>query len=258
MNSPVNYNRLEHKKAEHHVFSELLKRDVLPNRIAGGGLSLNTRMGHRLELLPVASTEGDSGEGRRFPVSNFRPRPELFFLCVEFDGDEAAGVWVLPSTAFYVYSDADVRRGLLELSLDVKKELYNNESFREYNSFFLNRWEPVTQYDDLQQYMKPQDAPDFAEGWEDFEDILMLMESSETLEEEAEEGIPFEPPDPDEDYGQPLIQLTPAAQEDLDSIPPDDRAEVEAAIRSLADNPRPSGSIRLEGTPGNYRVHKIP
>ena len=181
----------QEKRAEHHVFSELLKRNLLPYRTAAGGLRVNTPAGRCLDLLPVPSTGNGAGEQRRFAVADFHPRPELFLPCVEFAGDEIAGVWVLPSTVFLAYSDASKERGLRELNLDAKQERYFNENFREYNSFFRNRWDPVTRFDRFQRFMKPWDAPDFADGWENFEDAMMMLEADENWEPD-EESITYE------------------------------------------------------------------
>ena len=191
MNRDVRGIKSQEKRAEYHVFSELLKRNLLPYRTTGGGLWVNTPAGCRLELRAVASTGNGAGEGRRFAVGDFRPRPELIFLCAELDWDEIADVWVLPSTCFFVYSEATEENGLRELNLDAKQERYFGEPFREYNSCFRNRWEPVTQFDRFRRFMRPLDAPDFAQGWEDFEDIMAMLEADENWEPD-EERITYE------------------------------------------------------------------
>ena len=191
MNSRANYNWPERKPAEHHVLAQLLKRGALPYRTAGGCLWVNTPTGCRLELRVVPSTGNGAGEERRFTVTDFRPRPELFFLCTEFDKDRMTSVWVLPSTVFFVYSEADEETGLRELNLDAKQERYFGEPFREYNSCFRNRWEPLIQFDRFRRFMKPLDAPDFAQRWEDFEDIMAMLEADENWEPE-EDSITWE------------------------------------------------------------------
>ena len=191
MDKALNTKLPEVKRAEHHVFAQLLKRGVLPYRTAGGGIRVNTPKGCRLELRAVASTGNGAGEERRFAVAEFRPRPELFFLCVEFGGGKIAGAWVLPSTVFFVYSDAYGDGSFRELNLDAKQERCLEQAFREYNSFFCNRWEPVAQFDLYGRYMKPWDSPDFADGWENFEDEMMALEVIENREPK-EESIPFE------------------------------------------------------------------
>ena len=247
----------EVKMAQGHVFAELLKRGVLPYRTANGGIGVSTAMGNRLELFTVAATEtGDDGEFH-FAVTDFQPHPQLFFLCVELTDGEISRVWVFPSISFFVYAEPVEEEGLVSLSLDAMRSDSFAESLREYVSFFRGRWDPIVQFDYFRQYMPPMDAPGFPRAWEDFEDILMLMELSEARDWNREAGTPFEPPDPSPDYGQPLIELTPKAQQDLDRIPEDDRDEVQEGIRSLADNPHPSGSIGLTGSPGNYRVRKF-
>ena len=179
------------KRAEHHAFAQLLKQGVLPYRTAGGCLWVNTPMGCRLELRAVLSTRNSVEEERRFVVADFRPHPELFFLCVEFDGDEITAVWVLPSTAFFVYSTLDEERGLRELNLDANQERIKGIPLREYCSYFRNRWEPVTQFDLYRRFMKSWDSPDFADGWENFEDEMMALEVIENREPRSE-SIPIE------------------------------------------------------------------
>ena len=243
------------KQAEKTIFSELLKRGLLPYRDTRGSIRANTPSGCRLEFRVATSGEG---EGGLFSVADFWPRPELFLLCVEYDGEEIISVWVFPSTSFFVYSVLDEEQGQIRLSLDNVKPGSFDRPLREYVSFFRDRWDPVVQFDHLREYMSPMDAPGFQRAWEDFEDILMLMEFSESRDRNRQPGESFEPPDPSDDYGRALIELTPEARQDLESIPPDDRDEVEEAIRTLTDNPHPSGSIGLWGAPSNYRVRKMP
>ena len=257
MGGQIEADRSRSKRAEHRVFSELLKRGLLPYRDTGGSIRANNAAGCRLEFRLAGS--GASKEERGFfSVVDFWPRPELFLLCVEYDMEEISGVWVFPSTSFFVYSVLNEEHGRLSLSLDNVNPGSSDRPLREYVSFFRDRWDPVVQFDDLRQFMSPMDAPGFQRAWEDIEDILMLMEYSQSRRRDREVGEPFEPPDPADDYGPPLIELSPRARQGPDSIPPDDCDEIEAAIRSLGDNPHPSGSISQEGGPGNYRVRKYP
>ena len=178
------------KQAQHHVFSELLKRGVLPYRAADGNLRANTPMGRRLELR-VATSAANAADGKqRFSVPDFRPRPELIYLCVEIIEGEIKSVWVLPSTVFFVYSEAHKAGAHRDLNLDAKQEHCLGRPFREYNSFFRNRWEPVAYFDRYRRYMKPWDAPDFADGWENFEDEMMALEAIENWEPRSE-SIPI-------------------------------------------------------------------
>ena len=243
------------KRAEHHVFSELLKRGLLPYRDAGGRIRTNTPSGRRLEFRVAVSSEGGRGH---FSVDDFWPRPELFFPCVEYDGEEISGVWVFPSTSFFVYSVLDEIQGQRRLGLDNAEPVSLDRPLREYVSFFSGRWDPVVQFDYLREFMAAVDAPGFQRAWEDFEDILTMMEVSESPDRRRGATEPFEPPDSADDYGRPLIEVSREARQGIDSIPLDDRDEVQEAIRALADNPEPSGSIRLWGTSGKYRVRKIP
>ena len=195
--------KAKEKQAEHHVFGQLLKRGVLPYRTAGGGIRVNTPAGCRLELRVVLRQAQDerqsrgeglghgAGEECRFAVAEFRPRPELFFLCVEFCGGEISGIWVFPSTSFLVYSIVAEERGCRELNLDARQKTMEELSLREYCSFFRNRWEPVAQYDLYRSFMRPWNSPDFADGWENFEDEMMALEAIENREPRSE-SIPIE------------------------------------------------------------------
>lgn len=189
--------KAKEKQAEHHVFGQLLKRGVLPYRTAGGGIRVNTPAGCRLELRVVLRQAQDERQDNcareecRFAVADFRPRPELFFLCVEFGGDEIGETWVFPSTSFFVYAIFAAERGCRELNLDTKQKVMEGLSLREYCSYFRNRWEPVTQFDLYRRFMKPWDAPDFADGWENFEDEMMALETIE-IREPRTESIPIE------------------------------------------------------------------
>ena len=179
MNRGVRYGNDGAKRAESHLLAELLNRNRLPYRVPGG-FRLNTPAGRRLELR--VAIPALPGQGRRFAAAPFRPRPELFHLCTESDGGEISGVWVLPSTVFFAYSDTAKESGRWYLDLDSKQERCLGRPFREYNSFFRNRWEPVAQFDRYQRYMKPWDAPDFADGWEDFEDLMQMLGADENWE----------------------------------------------------------------------------
>ena len=50
----ANDNTYESKKVETLVFSELLKRGVLPYRTSGSGIGISTVMGRRLELQTIS------------------------------------------------------------------------------------------------------------------------------------------------------------------------------------------------------------
>ena len=190
MDGAMKNSQTKMKQAQHHVFNELLKRGILPHRAADGHLRANTPMGRRLELR-VATSTGNAGYGKqRFSVPDFHPRPELIFLCVEFARGEIETVWVIPSTVFFAYSAPHESGAPRELNLDAKQEHCLGRPFREYNSFFRNRWEPVVKFDRYLRYMKPWDAPDFADGWENFEDEMMALEAIENWEPRSE-SIPI-------------------------------------------------------------------
>ena len=247
------HNTFETKNYQSLAFAGLLKRGVLPYRTTGGGMGVSTVMGRRLELRIVPPSDDSTGGECHFSVPDFQPRPELFFLCVEEPDEGEPCFWVFPSISFFVYAEPDEERQLVRLSLDAVRPDSFADSLREYVSFFRERWDPIVQFDHLQPYMPPLNAPGFQRAWEDFEDILMLMELSESRDRASEERIPFDPSRAAPVDGQRSVVLTPEAQEDLDSIPADDRDAVLEAIRSLADDPTPS---RLDPPGGKPR--KLP
>ena len=52
------------------------------------------------------------------------------------------------------------------------------------------------------------------------------------------------------------IYLTKAAAKDLAAVPEKFLQQIDNTIRSLADNPRPHGSIKLQGADNLYRIRK--
>jgi mRNA interferase RelE/StbE len=50
------------------------------------------------------------------------------------------------------------------------------------------------------------------------------------------------------------VQDTPAAQRDLQALPRDILVRIEARLQALAENPRPRGVERIQGTQGGLRV----
>jgi mRNA interferase RelE/StbE len=52
------------------------------------------------------------------------------------------------------------------------------------------------------------------------------------------------------------VYLTKAAAKDLAAVPKKSLQRIDNTIRSLADNPRPHGSIKLQGSDDLYRIRK--
>lgn len=52
------------------------------------------------------------------------------------------------------------------------------------------------------------------------------------------------------------VYLTKAAAKDLAAVPKKSLQPIDNTIRSLADTPRPHGSIKLEGSDNLYRIRK--
>jgi len=52
------------------------------------------------------------------------------------------------------------------------------------------------------------------------------------------------------------IYLTKAAAKDLAAVPKKSLQHIDTTIRSLANNPRPHGAIKLQGSDDLYRIRK--
>lgn len=52
------------------------------------------------------------------------------------------------------------------------------------------------------------------------------------------------------------VYLTKAAAKDLAAVPKKSFQHIDNTIRSLADNPRPHGSVKLQGSDDLYRIRK--
>lgn len=52
------------------------------------------------------------------------------------------------------------------------------------------------------------------------------------------------------------VFLTKAAAKDLAAVPKKTLQQIDRTIQSLADNPRPQGSIKLQGTDDLYRIRR--
>ena len=94
--------------AEYHVFSELLKRSVAVYQpLVNEGIDALVRLpdGQTLELAIKAVGVPAEQYPRRFLMPDYRPRPELFIVCVDLsEGVENVQAWVFPSLVFYAYS----------------------------------------------------------------------------------------------------------------------------------------------------------
>ena len=184
MSTGLETEKAPRKLAELHVFSELLKHGVVPYApVADTGIDalVRTPEGSAVEVKINLRPCLKGIESRRFTLPEFKPRKELFIICVEFDGGGVGNVWVLPSMSFYAYSKGPTAKGLRNLDLDGGRKRYFGKPLREYISFFNNRWELISEYDHYRRHM------DSAEGFEDLEDELLAKEA-------------FENPDPDDEY----------------------------------------------------------
>ena len=173
--------------AEYHVFSELLKRSVAVYQpLVNEGIDALVRLpdGQTLELVIKAVGVPAEQCPRRFLMPDYRPRPELFIVCVDLsEGVENVQAWVFPSLVFYAYSPRPgSKRKNRILNLDSGEKKYNVPLW-DYLRGFRNRWELIA---DFTQYRPFMDSP---EGYVDLEDLVTAKESFEQPEENK---IPWE------------------------------------------------------------------
>ena len=50
------------------------------------------------------------------------------------------------------------------------------------------------------------------------------------------------------------VTFSPSAKKELDRLPTKSSERIVSTIESLAENPRPHGSLKLEGTSNQYRI----
>ena len=175
--------RVAQEIAEMHVFSELLKRGVEVYRPVAEGAAdtlLKTGKGVVLELLLNCSPKGTG----TFAVAEYLPDKKRFIVCVEFDESDNPVSWVFPSLVFAAYSSGPARNGLRKLNLDGGRRKYFGKPLRDYIRCFLNRWELISDYHYYRRFMN---SP---EGYEDLEDILLMLLAEEEPETD-EHPIPF-------------------------------------------------------------------
>ena len=180
---PLREEKVAREIAEMYVFSELLKRGVIPYAPVVDGAAdtlLKTDKGVVLELSVNCSHRGNG----TFAIPDHRPDKKRFIVCVEFDSNDSPGCWVFPSLVFYAYSSNANKKGERTLNLDGGRRKYYGEPLRDYIRGFLNRWELISNY---QYYRRFLNSP---EGYEDLEDIL-LMKMAEEKPKTDEEPIPF-------------------------------------------------------------------
>ena len=219
------------------VFSELLKRGIeVYKPLVDGGLDALLRLpdGNVLELQ-IKSAGGAGGKDPRwFQMPAFSPGANFFIICVTFLNDEVEEVWVFPSMVFYAYSSGGEDKAR-DLNLESGVTEYG-EPLREYLRGFRNRWELIIDYDYFRKFMTS------AEGYEDLEDMLMMLEMSENFDPDGEE-VNLSGQEPS--HGQYQIQYSPQALHQLQRIPPEDSQMLIDAIESLASNPCPPEVLSL-------------
>lgn len=219
------------------VFSELLKRGIEVYRpLVDEGLDALLRLpdGHVLELQVKSAGLAGGKHPRWFQMPAFSPSPNFFIICVTFVNEEVEEVWVFPSMVFYAYAAGKVDK-TRDLDLKSGRRKYG-EPLWDYLRGFRNRWELIIDYDYFRKFMT---SP---EGYEDLEDMLMMLEMSERVDPDGEEVyLSSQEPSP----GQYRIQYSQKALHQLQRIPPEDSQMLVDAIESLASNPCPPDVLSL-------------
>ena len=219
------------------VFGELLKRGVKVYKpLVDEGLDALLRLSDGCVLeLQIKSAGGAGGKDPRwFQMPAFSPSPDFFVICVTLINEEVEEVWVFPSMVFYAYA-AGKEDKTRDLNLETGVREYG-DPLRDYLRGFRNRWELITDYDYFKKFMT---SP---EGYEDLEDMLVMLEMSERIDRDEEE-VYLESQDPLP--GQYRIEYSQQALDQLQRIPPEDSQMLLDAIESLASNPYPPEALSL-------------
>lgn len=120
--------------------------------------------------------------------------------------------------------------------------------------FLEERWDPIIQFDDFQEYMPAPEYPEFAGRWLDMEDILELIWWGESRKNcvTIEDCIRIvEIPDQE---GRLRERFSHEAADFIRQLPEEEGAELLGDLRSFLDDSREADAPAVEGTRGNYRV----
>ena len=213
-----------------------------------GTLKATTPQGQTLTIISLLPEEGSKA---KFVLPEFQDRPHRFIVCTEQDETGAPVRWVFPEMCF-THRGVAREDGTAEVDLDLPGEGLRGSSIRGGLYYLQERWDPITQFDDFQEYMPPPDHPEFGERWVDFEEILELLWWKEAPAPEKEDFIPIiEVPD---EEGKLKMRVSDQVVDFINQVPEAEKAELLDGIRSIQEDPYSPDALGIEGTRGNYRL----
>ena len=242
-------NPMTAEEAETLISLKLSAHDVAVNRGENGTITATTPWARSLSIVSLLPQEG---RGTRFVLPDIRDSNHRFIVCTEQDETGTPVQWVFPEIAFVVRSEIK-DTGMAELDLDLSRVELDEQTIREALPFFIERWDPIVQFDDFLEYMPPSDHLEFADRWELLEDILELI----WFKENREPGEVFVPIGefPDQD-GKLQLRVSAEVVDFISQVPDEERTELLDGMSSIIEDPFQPDTLGIAGTPGNYRVVK--
>ena len=212
-----------------------------------GTFKATTSQGQTLTIISLLPEEGSKA---KFVLPEFQDRPHRFIVCTEQDETGAPVQWVFPEMCF-THRGVAREDGTAEVDLDLPGEGLRGSSIRGGLYYLQERWDPIIQFDDFQEYMPPPDHPEFGERWVDFEEILELIWFRENPEP-TEDTVPIEEfPDQERAF---KIRVSDQVVDFINQVPEAEKAELLDGIRSIQEDPYSPDVLGIEGTRGNYRL----
>ena len=213
-----------------------------------GTLKATTPQGQTLTIISLLPEEGSKA---KFVLPEFQDRPHRFIVCTEQDETGAPVQWVFPEMCFTHRGVARKDR-TAEVNLELPGQEPGGCTIRDGLYFLEERWDPIIQFDDFQEYMPPPEHPEFGERWLDMEDILELSWWKEAPAPEKEDFIPItEVPD---EAGKLKMRVSDQVVDFINQVPEAEKAELLDGIRSIQEDPYSPDALGIEGTRGNYRL----
>ena len=243
-------NRIAAEAAMDLIFRKLSAFAIELHRENERTLTAITLQGNR---LTIESLLPEDGSMTRFALGEVLQSRRRFVICTEMSEDGVPVQWVFPEMVF-------INRGMIlesepeAVDLDEPGTELDGATIRDGLRFLEERWDPIIQFDDFQEYMPAPSHPEFARRWLNMEDILELVWWGENRETRAavEGCIPIaELPDRD---GRFKMRFSDDAADFIMQLTEDEEAELLGDLHAFRDDPRKADALAVEGTRGNYRV----
>ena len=240
-------NRITAQYAATLISLKLQECSIQAPQAADGALEVITP---QRTVLTIVSLLPQKGSGAKFVLPSFQDSPLRFIVCTEQDETGAPIQWVFPEMTF-THRGVAREDGTAEVDLDLPGEGLRGSSIRGGLYYLQERWDPIIQFDDFQEYMLPPDRPEFGERWVDFEEILELIWFRENPEP-TEDAVPTEE-FPDQE-GAFKIRVSDQVVDFINQVPEKETAEILDAIRSIQEDPYSPDTLGIGGERGSYRI----